>query len=381
MPANSARIEEEGVLIDNWLLVDQGRLREAETLDLLSGAEYPSRNPATNLADLRAQVAANEKGVTELRRMVAGCGLGVVRAYMAHVQENAAQAVRDVITRLTDGAFGYEMDNGATIRVKVTVDQAARTAVIDFTGTSRQQDGNFNAPSSVAMAAVLYVFRTLVDKDIPLNAGCLKPLSVIIPPGSMLAPEYPAAVAAGNVETSQAVTGALYAALAAMAEGSGTMNNVTFGNDTYQYYETVASGSGAGPGFDGTDVVQTKMTNSRLTDPEMLEWRYPVRLESYAIRPGSGGQGHWQGGNGGTRRIRFLEPMTVSTLSGHRRIPAFGLAGGEPGALGRHWIEHPDGTATPMAGCDSATLAAGDIFVIETPGGGGFGSPRGPGDA
>jgi 5-oxoprolinase (ATP-hydrolysing) len=223
------------------------------------------------------------------------------------------------------------------------------------------------------MAAVLYVFRTLVDKDIPLNAGCLQPLRVIIPPGTMLSPRYPAAVAAGNVETSQAVTGALYAALNVMAEGSGTMNNVTFGNDRYQYYETVASGSGAGEGFDGTDVVQTKMTNSRLTDPEVLEWRYPVVLESYAVRPGSGGGGRWHGGDGGTRRIRFLEPMTVSTLSGHRRIPAFGLRGGAPGALGRHWVERADGSVTPMQGCDTATLSAGDAFIIETPGGGGFG--------
>jgi 5-oxoprolinase (ATP-hydrolysing) len=234
---------------------------------------------------------------------------------------------------------------------------------------------NFNAPSSVAMAAVLYVFRTLVDDDIPLNSGCLQPLTVIIPPGSMLSPQYPAAVAAGNVETSQVVTGALYAALGVMAEGSGTMNNVTFGNQEYQYYETVASGSGAGDGFDGTDVVQTKMTNSRLTDPEVLEWRYPVLVESYRIRPGSGGRGRWRGGHGGIRRLRFNEPMTVSTLTGHRRVPAFGLAGGEPGALGRHWIEHPDGTVTPMQGCDSVHVEPGDVFVIETPGGGGYGPP------
>jgi 5-oxoprolinase (ATP-hydrolysing) len=372
MPAGSTRIEEEGVLIDNWLLVEGGRLREAETTALLSGAEFPSRNPATNLADLRAQVAANEKGAVELRRMVAQYGLAVVHAYMGHVQQNAAEAVGNVITALSDGSCDYELDNGARIRVAVTVDRAARTAAIDFTGTSPQLGGNFNAPSSVAMAAVLYVFRTLVDKDIPLNAGCLKPLTVIIPPGTMLSPEYPAAVAAGNVETSQAVTGALYAALGVMAEGSGTMNNVTFGNDRHQYYETVASGSGAGPGFDGTDLVQTKMTNSRLTDPEVLEWRYPVRLESYAIRHGSGGRGRWHGGDGGVRRIRFLEPVTVTTLASHRRVPAFGLHGGAPGALGRHWVEHPDGTTTPMAGCDSKLLAAGDVFVIETPGGGGF---------
>jgi 5-oxoprolinase (ATP-hydrolysing) len=373
MPAGSTRIEEEGVLIDNWLLVDDGRFAEAETMTLLTGAEYPSRDPLTNLADLRAQVAANEKGAVELRRMVGQYGLDVVRAYMGHVQDNAAEAVRNVIGALRDGGCDYELDSGARIRVGVTVDQARRTAVIDFTGTSPQLGGNFNAPSSVALAAVLYVFRTLVDKDIPLNAGCLQPLEVIIPPGTMLSPEYPAAVAAGNVETSQAVTGALYAALRTMAEGSGTMNNVTFGNERYQYYETVASGSGAGDGFDGTDAVQTKMTNSRLTDPEVLEWRYPVLLESYAIRPGSGGAGRWHGGNGAVRRLRFLEPMTVTTLASHRRVPAAGLAGGQPGALGRHWVEHPDGAVTPMAGCDTADLAPGDVFVLETPGGGGFG--------
>jgi 5-oxoprolinase (ATP-hydrolysing) len=309
----------------------------------------------------------------------------VVQAYMGHVQDNAAEAVASVIGALSDGSFTYELDSGARIAVTVRVDRAARVATIDFTGTSPQLPGNFNAPSSVAMAAVLYVFRTLVDSDIPLNAGCLRPLKVIIPPGTMLSPVYPAAVAAGNVETSQAVTGALYAALGVQAEGAGTMNNVTFGNQRYQYYETVASGSGAGAGldrsgsadgvtgFDGTDVVQTKMTNSRLTDPEVLEWRYPVRLESYEIRRGSGGAGRWRGGDGGTRRLRFLEPMTVTTLSGHRRVPAFGLAGGAPGALGRNWVEHADGTVTEMSGCDSVELAAGDVFVIETPGGGGYG--------
>jgi 5-oxoprolinase (ATP-hydrolysing) len=379
MPAFSRRVEEEGVLIDNWLLVEHGTLREAETIRLLTGAEYPSRDPVTNIADLRAQIAANEKGIQELQRMVRHFGLDVVRAYMGHVQDNAAEAVRRVITALTDGDYAYEMDNGAVIRVAVRVDRVARTAEVDFTGTSAQLSDNFNAPSSVAMAAVLYVFRTLVDDDIPLNSGCLKPINVIIPPGTMLSPEYPAAVAAGNVETSQAVTGALYAALGVMAEGSGTMNNVTFGNARYQYYETVASGSGAGDGFAGTDVVQTKMTNSRLTDPEVLEWRYPVRLESYEIRHGSGGEGRWRGGNGGVRRLRFLEPMTVTTLSGHRRVPAFGMAGGSPGALGRHWMAHPDGSVTPMRGCDSVQAAAGDVFVIETPGGGGFGLPDGSG--
>ena len=377
MPAFSTRVEEEGVLIDNWLLVRAGTLREAQTLDLLRSAPYPSRNPEVNLADMRAQIAANEKGVQELGRMVAHFGLDVVRAYMGHVQDNAEEAVRRVITALNEGEYAYPLDNRAVIQVAVRVDRAARTAEVDFTGTSPQLPGNFNAPSSVAMAAVLYVFRTLVADDIPLNSGCLKPIRVIIPPGCMLAPEFPAAVAAGNVETSQAITGALYAALAVMAEGSGTMNNVTIGNEHYQYYETVASGSGAGQGFAGTGVVQTHMTNSRLTDPEVLEWRYPVRLERFAIQPGTGGAGRWSGGDGGRREVRFLEPMTVTTLASHRRVPPYGMAGGKPGALGRHWVEHADGTATPMHACDSVAVAAGDLFVIETPGGGGYGSASG----
>jgi 5-oxoprolinase (ATP-hydrolysing) len=372
MPAFSTRVEEEGVLIDNWLLVRDGVMREEETVELLRGAKYPSRNPADNVADLRAQVAANEKGVRELRALVDHFGLDVVRAYMGHVRANAAEAVRRVISALHDGHFRYELDNGATIEVVVRVDRRTRSAEIDFTGTSPQLPSNFNAPSSVAMAAVLYVFRTLVADEIPLNSGCLEPIRVRIPAGCLLSPRYPAAVAAGNVETSQAITGALYAALGVMAEGSGTMNNVTFGNDRHQYYETVASGSGGGDGFRGVDVVQTHMTNSRLTDPEVLEWRYPVRVESYEIRRGSGGGGRWPGGDGGRRRIRFLEPMTVTTLSGHRRVPPYGMAGGRPGALGRHWVERSDGTVTPMDGCDSVPVAAGDVFVIETPGGGGY---------
>jgi 5-oxoprolinase (ATP-hydrolysing) len=373
MPAASRHIDEEGVLLRNWLLVTGGRFREEETAELLRSARYPSRNPDVNLADLRAQVAANAKGVEELRAMVDHFGLDVVRAYMGHVQDNAEESVRRVITALRDGSFRYELDSGAVIQVAVRVNRDDRTARIDFAGTSPQLDSNFNAPSSVAMAAVLYVFRTLVDDEIPLNSGCLKPLNVIIPPGSMLAPEYPAAVVAGNVETSQAITGALYAALGVMAEGSGTMNNVTFGNERHQYYETVASGSGAGDGFAGTDVVQTHMTNSRLTDPEVLEWRYPVRVENYEIRAGSGGAGRWPGGNGGRRAIRFLEPMTVNTLASHRRVPPYGMAGGAPGSLGRHWVERADGTVVPMNGCDSAEAGAGDLFVIETPGGGGYG--------
>jgi 5-oxoprolinase (ATP-hydrolysing) len=377
MPAFSTRVEEEGVLIDNWLLVRGGELREQETLDLLRSAEYPSRSPQVNLADLRAQIAANSKGAAELWRMTRHFGLDVVRAYMGHVQDNAEEAVRRVIGALREGQCAYELDNGAMIKVAVRVDRAARSAQIDFTGTSAQLPGNFNAPSSVAMAAVLYVLRTLVADEIPLNSGCLKPVEVIIPAGCMLAPSYPAAVAAGNVETSQAITGALYAALGVMAEGSGTMNNVTIGNERHQYYETVASGSGAGDGFAGTDVVQTHMTNSRLTDPEVLEWRYPVRLERYAIRRGSGGAGRWRGGDGGQREIRFGEAMTVTTLASHRRVAPYGMAGGSPGALGRHWVQRADGTLTPMSGCDSVEVGAGDVFVLETPGGGGYGQPPG----
>jgi 5-oxoprolinase (ATP-hydrolysing) len=375
MPAFSTRVEEEGVLLDNWLLVRDGTLREAETLDKFAHAPHPSRNPQVNLADLRAQIAACERGAAELRRMTAHFGLDVVLAYMGHVQDNAEEAVRRVLSVLHDGECAYQMDNGSVIKVAVSVDRAARRARIDFTGTSPQVPGNFNAPSSVAMAAVLYVLRTLVADDIPLNSGCLKPVEVIIPPGCLLSPAYPAAVVAGNVETSQAITGALYAALGTMAEGSGTMNNVTLGNARYQYYETVASGSGAGDGFTGTDVVQTHMTNSRLTDPEILEWRYPLRVERHTVRRGSGGAGHWRGGDGAHRELRFTEPMTVTTLTSHRRVPPYGMAGGQPGALGRHWVRRADGSVTPMDGCDSVSVDAGDVFVIETPGGGGYGPP------
>ncbi|MFD8234821.1 hydantoinase B/oxoprolinase family protein [Streptomyces sp. NPDC059696] len=375
MPAGSRTIEEEGVLFDTWLLAENGRFREAETLRLLTEAPHPSRNPQTNLADLRAQIAANRKGVDEVGRMIEEYGLDVVQAYMRHVQDNAEEAVRRVIDALDDGEYAYETDAGAVIRVAVRVDRERRAATIDFTGTSAQLPTNFNAPFSVVNAAVLYVFRTLVADDIPLNDGCLRPLRIVVPPGSLLAPEPPAAVVAGNVETSQSVTGALYAALGVQAEGSGTMNNVTFGNERHQYYETVASGSGAGDGFPGAPVVQTHMTNSRLTDPEVLEWRLPVRLEEFAVRRGSGGAGRWPGGDGAVRRIRFLEPMTVSTLSQHRRVAPYGMAGGEPGALGANRVEHTDGTVTELAGSDSADLVTGDVLVIETPGGGGYGPP------
>ncbi|MFE6759034.1 hydantoinase B/oxoprolinase family protein [Streptomyces sp. NPDC057684] len=375
MPAGSRTIEEEGILFDNWLLVEGGRFRESETLGLLTGGPYPSRNPRTNLADLRAQIAANQKGVDEVARMIDHFGLDVVQAYMKHVQDNAEEAVRRVVDALQDGEFGYETDSGAVIRVRVTVDREQRGATVDFTGTSPQLATNFNAPFAVVNAAVLYVFRTLVDDDIPLNDGCLRPLRIVVPPGSFLAPEPPAAVVAGNVETSQAITGALYAALGVQAEGSGTMNNVTFGNESHQYYETVASGSGAGDGFHGAPVVQTHMTNSRLTDPEVLEWRLPVLLEEFAVRRGSGGPGRWRGGDGAVRRLRFLEPMTVSTLSQHRKVPPYGMAGGGPGALGANSVKHPDGTVDRLAGSDSADVLPGDVLVIETPGGGGYGPP------
>jgi 5-oxoprolinase (ATP-hydrolysing) len=375
MPAFSTDIQHEGVLFDNWLLVRGGALREEETRRLLTEAPYPSRNPDTNMADLRAQIAANEKGVAEVAAMIDHFGLGVVQAYMRHVQDNADEAVRRVVATLRDGEHRYEMDNGAVIAVSVRVDQHARSATIDFTGTTAQLDSNFNAPRSVASAAVLYVFRTLVDDDIPLNDGCLRPLTLIVPEGSMLAPTYPAAVVAGNVETSQAVTGALYAALGVQAEGSGTMNNVTFGNAAHQYYETIASGSGAGDGFDGAPVVQTHMTNSRLTDPEVLESRFPVRVESYAIRHGSGGAGRWRGGDGGIRRLVFDEPMTLSVLSGHRRVAPYGMDGGEPGALGHTWVERVDGSRTVLGSADTTDVGVGDVLVVTTPGGGGFGAP------
>ncbi|GAA2517583.1 hydantoinase B/oxoprolinase family protein [Streptomyces longisporus] len=375
MPANSRTIDEEGILFDNWLLAENGRFREEETLGLLTEAPYPSRNPRTNLADLRAQIAANQKGVDEVARMIENFGLDVVQAYMKHVQDNAEEAVRRVVDALDDGEYAYETDSGAVIRVRVCVDRENRRATVDFTGTSSQLASNFNAPFAVVNAAVLYVFRTLVADDIPLNDGCLRPLDIVVPPGSMLAPAPPAAVVAGNVETSQAITGALYAALGVQAEGSGTMNNVTFGNERHQYYETVASGSGAGEGFPGAPVVQTHMTNSRLTDPEVLEWRLPVQLDEFAVRYGSGGAGRWPGGDGAVRRIRFHEPMTVSTLSQHRRVPPYGMAGGKPGALGANRVEHADGTVTQLAGSDSADVGPGDVLVIETPGGGGYGPP------
>jgi 5-oxoprolinase (ATP-hydrolysing) len=386
MPPFSTRIEEEGVQIINVLLVDRGVLREAEMVALLQSGEYPSRNPQQNMADLKAQIAANEKGVQELRKMVDHFGLDVVQAYMGHVQDNAEESVRRVITRLKDGQFTLKLDNGAQIQVAIRVDATARSAEVDFTGTSPQQTNNFNAPTAVCMAAVLYVFRTLVNDDIPLNAGCLKPIKVIIPAGSMLNPNPPASVVAGNVETSSCITNALYGALGVMAASQCTMNNFTFGNARYQYYETISGGSGAGAlidnagqvvgGFNGTSVVQTHMTNSRLTDPEIFEFRFPVRLESYDIRQGSGGAGRWQGGDGGVRRVRFLEPMTASILSNGRIHGAFGMAGGQSGQPGINRVARLDGSVEDLGHIGQAEMQAGDVFEIHTPGGGGYGAPE-----
>ncbi|HWW08243.1 hydantoinase B/oxoprolinase family protein [Collimonas sp.] len=373
MPANSTVVEEEGVLIDNFQLVKAGRFLEQETISLLSSGRYPARNIPQNLVDLQAQIAANQKGVDELLKMVAHFGLAVVQAYMGHVQDNAEEAVRRVIATLADSSYEYKIDNGAVIKVQIRVNQDLRSADIDFSGSSPQLKNNFNAPSSICTAAVLYVFRTLVDSDIPLNAGCLKPLNIIIPEGSMLNPRYPAAVVSGNVETSSCITNALYGALGLLASAAGTMNNFTFGNQQHQYYETISGGSGAGDGFYGTDVVQTHMTNSRLTDPEVLEWRYPVRLDSYEINPGSGGKGRWHGGNGGIRKIRFLEQMTASILSNNRIVPPFGAAGGDSGKCGRNYVIRSSGEHEELGFVASTSMQPGDVFVIETPGGGGYG--------
>ena len=385
MPPGSTHVEEEGVLLDNVKLVEgsgtmgDGRFLEDDIRARLGAARYPARNPDQNIADLRAQIAANQKGVEELTAMVGHFGVATVTAYMRHVQDNAEESVRRVVTALKDGRFVLPLDNGAVIEVAITVDRGKREATIDFTGTSPQQVNNFNAPSAICMAAVLYVFRTLVDDDIPLNAGCLKPLHVIIPEGSMLNPRFPASVVSGNVETSSCITNALYGALGIMASAQGTMNNFTFGNARHQYYETISGGSGAGMnndgnGFDGVDVVQTNMTNSRLTDPEVFEFRFPVRLESYEIRAGSGGKGRWHGGNGGVRKVRFLEAMTAAMLSNNRVTAPFGMAGGEPGARGRNLVLRTDGREEVVPHVGSAQMEAGDCFVIETPGGGGYGA-------
>ncbi|RZT94205.1 5-oxoprolinase (ATP-hydrolysing) [Advenella incenata] len=384
MPPDSTTIDEEGVLFTNFQLVRNGRFREREARDILMSGKYPARNPDQNLADLQAQIAANQKGVRELHAMCETFGLEVVQAYMQHVQDNAEASVRRVIPLLRDGSYTYKLDNGAVIQVAIRIHDDRQSVTVDFTGSSAQLTNNFNAPASIAVAAVLYVFRTLVNDEIPLNAGCLKPINIVIPPASMLNPEPPASVVAGNVETSMCIVNALYGALGVLAASQGTMNNFTFGNARYQYYETVSGGTGAGPvnldsddeGFDGTSLVQAHMTNSRLTDPEVLELRFPVRLESYAIRHGSGGKGKWHGGDGGVRRMRFLESMTAAILSNNRKYAPFGLKGGEPGQTGRNYIERADGSVTELGPQDSANLLPGDIFVIETPGGGGYGQAQ-----
>ena len=372
-PPDSAHIEEEGVLIDNFKLVVGGKYRESEMLEILNGALYPARNPDQNIADLRAQLAANEKGVQELQKMVAHYGLETVLAYMGHVQDNAEESVRRVIDVLTDGSFTYPMDNGQQISVTISIDRKSRSAVVDFTGTSQQGANNFNAPAAVCRAAVLYVFRTLVNDDIPMNEGCLKPVKIILPDDCMLRAQYPAAVIAGNVETSQIVTDALYGALGVMAAAQGTMNNFIYGNADYQYYETLCGGSGAGPNFDGADAVHTHMTNSRLTDPEVLEWRYPVLLESFEVRAGSGGRGRHRGGDGVRRRTRFLQQMDAVILANHRIVPPYGMAGGREASVGRNWVERVDGSVEELTATDLRVMQPGDVFVIETPGGGGFG--------
>jgi 5-oxoprolinase (ATP-hydrolysing) len=373
MPPHSHHIEQEGILLDNFQLVERGYLREQALLEILGAGDYPVRNSSQNLADLQAQIAANERGVQELYRTVEHYGLAKVQAYMQHVRNNAEESVRRAITVLQDGNCTYTMDDGTEIQVQVTIDHTLRSACIDFTGTSAQQTTNLNAPLSICKAVVLYVFRTLVEDDIPLNAGCLEPLKIIVPEGCLLNPRYPAAVVAGNVETSQAIANALYGALGVMAAAQGTMNNFTFGNDLYQYYETICGGSGAGRGFNGTDAVQTHMTNSRLTDPEVLEWRFPVLVEEFAIRQNSGGVGQYSGGNGVIRRIKFRTAMTAAILSGHRSIAPFGLCGGQPGMVGRNLVEYHDGSSETLGSKAEVQMQPGDVFVIETPGGGGYG--------
>ncbi|HJS41274.1 MAG TPA: hydantoinase B/oxoprolinase family protein [Sphingomicrobium sp.] len=373
MPPDSRTIEDEGVLIDNALLVDEGQFREEEMRALLASGEHPARNPDRNISDLKAQLAACVRGAEALAETARDYGPHVVAAYMDHVLANAEESVRRLLDRLDDGAFDYEMDNAARVRVKISIDRAARSATFDFTGTSGQLPDNFNAPFSIVRAASLYVVRTLIDDAIPMNDGCLRPIRLVVPDGSMLNPASPAAVVAGNVETSQVVTDALFAATGRLAPSQGTMNNFTFGNERHQYYETIAGGAGAGPDHDGASAVHTHMTNSRLTDPEILETRLPVRLETFAIRRGSGGRGAHRGGDGIVRKVTFLEPMLANILANRRRVPPSGLNGGDDASPGRNWVERTDGRIEMLTATDSAEVAAGDSFVIETPGGGGFG--------
>jgi len=376
MPSESHHIDEEGVLIDNFWLVRNGKFRLDETMRLLTGAKYPSRNPRQNVADLKAQLAANQQGIRQLEKAIERYGMATVQRYLRFVRENAATSVRRLLDSLKDGEFRYELDSGEAIKARISVDQDANEATIDFSGTSPQSDTNFNAPEAVTRAAVLYVFRSLIREEIPMNEGCLEPLRIIIPKNSMLSPSFPAAVVAGNVETSQCVTDCLYAALGALAASQGTMNNFTFGNDRVQYYETICGGAGAGPGFDGTDAVHTHMTNSRMTDVEVFEQNFPVIVESFSIRRDSGGNGKWRGGSGSVRRLRFLEPVEAAILSNHRRVAPFGLEGGESGRTGENRIERANGKIEELSGTATVQLNDGDTFIIATPGGGGFGKPE-----
>jgi 5-oxoprolinase (ATP-hydrolysing) len=373
MPPESRTIEDEGVLIDNALLVDEGQFCEADIRAILASSAHPARNPDRNLSDLRAQLAACTRGAELLQAAAREQGMDVVAAYMDHVLANAEESVRRLLDRLDDGEFRYEMDNGAVVQVAIRIDRDSRSAVFDFTGTSDQLPDNFNAPRSITRAAALYVLRTLIDDAIPMNDGCLRPVELLVPEGSMLNPLPGAAVVAGNVETSQVVTDALFAATGCLAPSQGTMNNFTFGNARHQYYETICGGSGAGPDHDGTSAVQTHMTNSRLTDPEILEARLPVRLENFAIRTGSGGTGLHRGGDGVERRVTFLEPMRANILANRRRIAPSGICGGKDAQPGRNWVERADGTRQELGATGSADMQPGDRFVILTPGGGGYG--------
>ncbi|MDJ0633899.1 MAG: hydantoinase B/oxoprolinase family protein, partial [Xenococcaceae cyanobacterium MO_188.B29] len=374
MPPHSTTIEEEGILFDNILLVESGIFQEKVIHKILTNHQYPARNIKQNIADFKAQIAANNRGLQELQKMVDKYSLAVVQDYMQFVQDNAEESVRKVIDVLQDGEFTVQLDNQATIHTKITINQENRTAIIDFTGTSPQLDNNFNAPFAITQSVVLYVFRTLVKDNIPLNDGCLKPLQIIIPKGSMLNPQYPAAVVAGNVETSQNIANCLYGALGIMAASQGTMNNFTFGNEKYQYYETICGGAGAGKNYHGTDAVHTQMTNSRLTDPEVLELRFPILLESFSIRKNSGGAGKYNGGNGVVRKVRFLETMTAGILSSSRVNSPFGLAGGEAGKAGKNYVIRKSGIAKQLDSTATVQMQPGDTFVIETPGGGAFGT-------
>ena len=376
MPSNSTNVEQEGILLDNVTLVKEGQFLEKKIRDLLASGPYPARNIDTNIADFKAQLAACEKGMQELLKMVEHFTLPVVHAYMQHVQDNAEESVRRVLDVLDDGEFRYAMDDGSEIQVKITVDKRFRRALIDFSGTSVQHEANFNAPSAISRAALLYVFRSLVDDMIPLNEGCLKPLKIILPANSMINPKYPAAVVAGNVETSQAIVDTLLGALGVCAASQGTMNNLTWGNEHYQYYETLCGGEGASDGHPGCSAVHTHMTNSRLTDPEVLEFRFPVTLESFSIRKGSGGLGQYSGGDGIERRIRFHEKMTASLLTGHRQIAPYGIQDGLPGKTGQNLIQHQNGGIEVLPSTCSVEINAGDALIIKTPGGGGYGKPR-----